>query len=217
MSQTKSEAARANGAKSQGPVTPEGKVRSSRNSLRHGFRSEIVVLPHEDKAHFEQLRDSYMDDLQPANQSQLDLVDTMAAARWRLNRLLAMESCLFEQELARNLEAIDKEFTGVDDTGKMAFTLDKMVNTSKTPAHLLRYESHLNRSYDQALKQLQTLQKMAQAAALEERPNEPKPAVLPADATQPNEPSAPETTPKTAFAPSTPPPNAPIEGLEAAA
>jgi hypothetical protein len=217
MSQAKSEAARANGAKSQGPVTPEGKARSSRNSLRHGFRSETVVLPHEDASHFEQLRDSYVDDLQPANQSQLDLVDTMAAARWRLNRLVTMESCLFEQELARTAKTIDEEFTGMDDTGKLAWTLNKMVNTSKTPAHLLRYESQLNRSYDLALKQLQTLQKMAQAAALEQRPNEPKPEVLPAGAPQPNEPSAPDTTPKTAFPPSTPPPNALIAGLEAAA
>jgi hypothetical protein len=58
-SEKQSAASRANGAKSKGPATPEGRARASRNSLRHGLSSEIVVLPHEDRAHFEQLRDSY--------------------------------------------------------------------------------------------------------------------------------------------------------------
>ena len=60
------------------------------------------------------------------------------------------------------------------------------MNTSKTPAHLLRYESQLNRTYDRALKQLKDLQAMQSAARpapalvkpntpthLPEPPNEP--------------------------------------------
>ena len=52
MSQLKSETARANGAKSRGPVTPEGRAASSRNSLRHGFTAESVVLPTESQEDF---------------------------------------------------------------------------------------------------------------------------------------------------------------------
>jgi hypothetical protein len=164
-SKLQSETSRQNGAKSHGPVTAEGQARSSQNALRHGLTAAVVVLPYENREEYNQLLKHYIHDFRPANQSQQDLVEKMVATRWRFNRLVAVENRLFEQELARNIEAVDKEFTGFDDTGKMAFALDKMVNTSKTPAHLLRYESQLNRTYDRALKQLKDLQSMQTALA----------------------------------------------------
>jgi len=39
----RAETARANGALSRGPVTEEGKARSSRNSLQHGLRARNMV------------------------------------------------------------------------------------------------------------------------------------------------------------------------------
>jgi hypothetical protein len=213
MSQTKSESARINGAKSKGPVTPEGRARSSQNALRHGLRSDAVVLPHEDHSQFDQLRDSYIQDFHPSTQSQLDLVETMAAARWRSNRLLSLETRLFEQEMSRHEETMEKEFTGLDGDGQLAWTLNKMASEGQSLALLIRYEGSLNRTYERALKQLQALQKTqgapASAGQAAEIPNEPKRVVLPAPNPKQNEPATAESVLPEPPTPNSPHPNAP--------
>ena len=44
MSELQSAASRANGARSRGPVTPQGKRNSSRNGIRHGLLSKTITL-----------------------------------------------------------------------------------------------------------------------------------------------------------------------------
>jgi len=195
-SKRQSETSRRNGAKSHGPITPEGQARSSQNALRHGLTAAVVVLPHEDPAEFEQLCDAYIRDFHPATQSQFDLVETLAATRWRMNRLLSVETRLFEQEISRHEETMGKEFTDLDGAGKLAWTFNKMANTGTSLTLLQRYESQLNRTYARALQQLHDLQSARTAATppppilarvnphppnhLPELPNEPaEPVFLP--------------------------------------
>ncbi|HXP85320.1 MAG TPA: hypothetical protein VN841_11410 [Bryobacteraceae bacterium] len=190
-------ASRTNGAKSKGPVSAEGRARSSQNSLRHGLSSpahtqlavENMVLPHEDRAQFEALRKSYFADFQPANQSQQDLVETMAAARWRLTRLQHVETKLLEKEMVLRAKEMSKELTEMTEVEKLAWVFDRSANQDKSLTTLIRYEGNLNRTYGRAFKQLQELQSQAAQACdceSEEIPNEPEPP-----------PSAPPATPKT--------------------
>ncbi|HXP88472.1 MAG TPA: hypothetical protein VN841_27330 [Bryobacteraceae bacterium] len=177
-SEKQNAASRINGAKSKGPVSVDGRARSSRNALRHGLSSAVVVLPHEDRAQFEQLRESYMESFQPADQPQHDLVETMAAARWRLNRLQEIEANLFEKEMVLRASEMAKELKEMTEGEKLAWVFDRMANHSKSLAMQIRYEGQLNRTYERAFKQLQQLQKpVAQASAGEsaEIQNEPEP------------------------------------------
>jgi len=56
----RAEAARINGAKFQGPKTPEGKARSSQNALKHGGYSRFaLLLANEDPAVFDSLSEAF--------------------------------------------------------------------------------------------------------------------------------------------------------------
>ncbi len=83
-SDRKIETARVNGAKSRGPATPEGRAKSSRNSLRHGLSAKTVLLPAESHEQFQLLLDAHIQQFQPASPVEMDLVEAMAVARWRL-------------------------------------------------------------------------------------------------------------------------------------
>jgi hypothetical protein len=89
-----------NGRKSKGPVTPEGKARSARNAEKHGIYSHHIALGPEDIAALEKLRHEFRAHFQPKGRNQSRLVDIMAAAVWRRNRLMAIETATFEQILA---------------------------------------------------------------------------------------------------------------------
>jgi hypothetical protein len=121
-------ASRANGALSQGPVSIEGKAKSSQNALNHGLRSAAVVLPTEDPQEFARHQAAYIDDFRPATQSERDLVETMAAAQWRMRRLMALEVQLLQGD-----------------------SLERALGI------ITRYEGQLNRTYDKAYKLLEDL------------------------------------------------------------
>ncbi len=101
-SDLRSQAARANGAKSRGPKTPDGKRRSSANSLRHGLLARTVVLEDENGNTFADLLAAFERDLHPQNEVERSLVENMAIGRWRLLRLWAIERASLKPEMERH-------------------------------------------------------------------------------------------------------------------
>jgi hypothetical protein len=88
---------RDNAKLSTGPKTAEGKLASSRNSSRHGLTGNQIVMPGEDAAAYEELRQGMHDSWKPANEPELVLVDQIAAASWRLMRALRVETAVLEK------------------------------------------------------------------------------------------------------------------------
>ena len=84
-------AARANGSRSQGPATREGRENIRAANLRHGLfsQTEDIVFESlgEDPARFEALREGIYDSFPLASVSHSDLVDELQAALWRLERV----------------------------------------------------------------------------------------------------------------------------------
>jgi hypothetical protein len=88
-------AARANGARSRGPRTAEGKARSSQNALVHGFAATVHLLtPGEDPAELERLRDTFLTAYAPDRPGRALLVERLVAAAWKLRRAERLEAAL---------------------------------------------------------------------------------------------------------------------------
>ena len=86
------EANRKNAGRSTGPKTPQGKSVSSRNAVRHGFRSELAVLPFEQADAWERHRDGVARSLAPVGTLEEALALRVALCLWRLQRVAAYEA-----------------------------------------------------------------------------------------------------------------------------
>ncbi len=96
----------ANSALSTGPRTPEGKARSSRNSLRHGLLARSIVLDGESVNMFREILIDLEDELRPDSPVERRFVETMAISEWRRLRLLSLE----KEHLAMEMERQQKAF-----------------------------------------------------------------------------------------------------------
>src|SRR5918911_595005 len=106
------DASRRNGAKSKGPVTAEGRARSSQNAYKHGFAAKRLVLPHEDPAKLEAHVAAYVQRFAPIDKVEYDLVEQLALAAWRLARIpfyeAGMVKRMIENENIRREDGSDK-------------------------------------------------------------------------------------------------------------
>lgn len=100
VSDRKLMANRRNARRSTGPVTPEGKQRSSLNALQHGLRcADQLILPGESRAEMLILRQEVIQSLRPQDAMQLMLVERIVNARWKLDRLHRLEQTRHEQAI----------------------------------------------------------------------------------------------------------------------
>ena len=127
----RAEANRQNAQLSTGPRTEQGKLASSRNSLKHGLSTGTLLIPGEDSAEFESLRDALRREHQPVDTTEQLLVDGMAQSHWLLQRAIRFQNECFTAE-------------GVDE---------------KRLALFLRYGTTHERAFHKALSALLRLQK----------------------------------------------------------
>jgi hypothetical protein len=96
-----------------GPKTPAGKRRVRFNARTHGFFSKELVVPEEDRAEFEALKDGIETHLKPASQLQQLAVERVVSAAWRHKLALRMEG----RRLKPQLETDDAQDSGQSATG----------------------------------------------------------------------------------------------------
>ncbi|HYI94530.1 MAG TPA: hypothetical protein VEX68_13365 [Bryobacteraceae bacterium] len=161
--------ARSNGAKSNGPITPEGKAISAQNATKHGLTSSRVVLPHESQEAYDKLEASFTNRFKPADDLELELVQEMAAARWRLRRIQSMENALFKKAIQQHQAALGPDANS-EDVNDAAYA---EVAESKSYRMLVRHAAQLRRSYEKAWKELELIQEERHIQEDDEVQNEP--------------------------------------------
>jgi hypothetical protein len=151
------ESSRANGAKSRGPKTAAGKLRSSENSRRHGLLARTLVLEEEDAGSFAQLLAAFERDRAPRNEVERALVENMAAARWRLLRLWAIERATMQSEMKKQ----ESETGAPADRAAAAFRA--LSDQSRALDLVHRYETRFDRQYARSLNLLLKLATQTQS------------------------------------------------------
>jgi hypothetical protein len=127
---------RENAQHSTGPITPEGKARSSQNALKHGLSGKALLIPSDDPAAFQRHLDSFLNEYQPQGPTEQQLVRTLASNSWHLDRVNRLEEALF---------------THADEN----LTLDSQMRALTS---LSTHRNRLTRSFESTLKQLRQLQ-----------------------------------------------------------
>ena len=97
---------------------------------------------------------------QPATPPELELVDQMAIARWRIRRFVGAETVLIDCEMVRNRDKVDKEFGPIDSDVHLALAIRSLADESRCLSLMSRYESRLQRCHDKAYAALRELQKL---------------------------------------------------------
>jgi hypothetical protein len=155
----RAEAARRNGRRSRGPTTAEGKLRSSRNALRHGILSASLCAgesPEQGQA-YEALLDDLRTELAPSSVLESLLVERIAATLWRVQRVLAFE---VGSGLMRDGDSSAQwriERCRVDDATK---ALLRALAPGDTLDLTMRYEAHLTREVSRLLAQLEQARRL---------------------------------------------------------
>jgi len=131
---SKADQARINGAKSRGPITPEGKARSSMNALKHGgYSRQAILLRSESREAFEQLFQEYVTRFRPRDAVELRLIRQLATVEWRKERYESMETIILDQEFAAQEAAFLAAQDKADPDTTLLIAADSILENSKLP------------------------------------------------------------------------------------
>jgi hypothetical protein len=101
---------RVNAKVSTGPKSVLGKAVASANATSHGILSRELLLPHENRAEFEELLSALITELGGVGTLERTLVERIAVAIWRQRRLVRAE----RQDIQKQNDATVDENNGAD-------------------------------------------------------------------------------------------------------
>jgi hypothetical protein len=178
-SRQKRKQARLNGAKAAGTKSPAGIQKSSANSLKHGLTGKAIVLSNESQTQFDELHLTYVQEFEPQTGVEMDLVDQMVAAQWRLRRIWRLQTAALDLKMDQQEAEIAKTFHQIDQPTRTNVAFTAMANEEKALDLYLRYETAYTRMHQRAMNSLSKLRK-------EKLRNDPEPPSEPSGPSDPH-------------------------------
>lgn len=148
-----------------GPASAEAKAIVSRNRIRHGLRTQAIVIPGlESEDDWGEFRLSVFDAAAPHGAIEVELTQRVAETMWRLRRVASAEHDAIvvehqrldrEIERLRQLEIRFAPQLQPEDLQHGPQPPLPILAPEKTRDAITRYEAHLNRQLYQALHELE--------------------------------------------------------------
>lgn len=151
----------ANARCSTGPTSIDGKARSARNALRHGFRSQTVLLPGDDESEYQALLDELTAYFHPEDLDEIRCVREMADAEWRLRRARLFQ----ERALTHHIETLQAAHPTGSLLDLQAQAWNELLGSNRHFAQLAQFETRFRNQYDSAHRHWLDLQRRRLAAA----------------------------------------------------
>jgi hypothetical protein len=191
----KQETARENGRKSHGPVTAEGKARSSKNALTHGLTSKCVVMAWESEEKYANLKKTYLEQWQPQNETEYKLVLLLTNADWRLHRIWSLETATWDSECFMQSDAFEAAWTTFSPGFRTSDACCGILASNPAILDVIpKYEQRFENSFYRALNALEKIRRQRGLKPIENsglhrpfpKPSEPAAATPAPTPTEPN-------------------------------
>jgi hypothetical protein len=157
ISEARLTANRENAQKSSGPVTPEGKAKSSLNAVKHGLTGATVMFANADDAkNYAHHVADYQQQLQPLGPEERALVQSIADIRWRLATIPVLELGILALGSAEIIDTNPDYWTKPENQTKLVLEVRR--RNEKELRNLALQENRLARRRERETAELRTLQ-----------------------------------------------------------
>jgi hypothetical protein len=148
--------ARANGKKSSGPKTPEGRLKCSnaaKSQFKHNLLAETVLLTGESRERFVQLLQNYIETFKPLSEPEHNVIQKMVVAHWRHIRAWSTFQTNFNCEIARQDATLPYPLRA----GSAELAMNQQGNSLALAA---RYEAGFDRQFKSGMRDLEFLRRL---------------------------------------------------------
>src|ERR1700752_66630 len=141
---SKAESARINGARSKGPVTPQGRANSANGNLKHGAYSKRILMEGENAEGYEFFKSTFVELFRPADAFQNECVESMVTPRWRIRRVPATQASNLNIALVSCKDEIAATFDEIDSAHERAVAVQSQMAAIEANT---RVQERLHRIY----------------------------------------------------------------------